>query len=420
MLDGNEMQSCNSCDCVITQSQRSLTCDICSNDYHNNRHCLRLDKYNLSGTDNKFTCYQCFDICLPYNSVDNDTLKADLEMTKIEISERNRLNKFIFKPFSHSDEILFNGNSQDIPLNPRTNFYSSQEFNDLIQTRHSNSDKLSILHLNIRSVRNKFDALKNYLNSLDHKFTIIALTETWLNNNDYDNFEIPGYKSTKLLRQNKKGGGICIFSRNDLKFKLRNDLVFEDDTDDTENLFIEIINGKFKNIIIGTIYRPPNNRFNKFENDLKTILTKLDKCNKPCYIMGDFNIDLLKYNYCNFSTEFFNQFSSSGYTPLISKPTRITKSTATLIDNIFTNNLSKTEHLNGILLNDISDHFPIFTITEHELQKCPKTSMAEDYTTRIITEKSLEAFCCKIKNCDWQSTLSKNDPTESYTAFFQS
>ena len=79
--------------------------------------------------------------------------------------------------------------------------------------------------------------------------------------------------------------------------------------------------------------------------------------------MGDFNIDLLKYNYCNFSTEFFNQFSSSGYTSLIFKPTRITKSTATLIDNIFTNNLSKTEHLNDILLNDISDHFPIFTIT---------------------------------------------------------
>ena len=152
-----------------------------------------------------------------------------------------------------------------------------------------------------------------------------------------------------MLRQNKIGGGICIFSMDDLKFKLRNDLVFEDDLDDTENLFIEIINEKSKNIIIGTIYRPPNNRFNKFENNLKTILTKLDKCNKPCYIMGDFNIDLLKYNYCNFSTEFFNQFSSSGYMPLITKPTRITKSTATLIDNIFTNNLSKMEHLNGII-----------------------------------------------------------------------
>ena len=176
----------------------------------------------------------------------------------------------------------------------------------------------------------------------------------------------------------------------------------------TQNLFIEIINEKSKIIIIGTIYRPPINRFNKFENNLKTILTKLDKCNKPCYIKGDFNIDLLKYNYCNFSTDFFNQFSSSGYTPLITKPTRITKSTATLIDNIFANNLNKMEHLNGILLNDISDHFPIFTITEHELQNClPKTPKIDDCITRLITKKSLEAFCCKIKNCDWQSTLSK-------------
>ena len=78
------------------------------------------------------------------------------------------------------------------------------------------------------------------------------------------------------------------------------------------------------------------------------------------------------------------------------------------------------EHLNGILLNDTSDHFPIFTITEHELQNClPKTPKIDDCITRIITKKSLEAFCCKFKNCDWQSTLSKNDPTESYTAFFK-
>ena len=80
--------------------------------------------------------------------------------------------------------------------------------------------------------------------------------------------------------------------------------------------------------------------------------------------MGDFNIDLLKYECCNYSNNFFNQLSSSGYMPLITKPTRVTKSTATLIDNIFTNNANKTGHQSGILLNDISDHLPIFTITE--------------------------------------------------------
>ena len=73
-------------------------------------------------------------------------------------------------------------------------------------------------------------------------------------------------------------------------------MIPEDNTGDTESLFTEIINEKSKNIMIGTIHRPPNNKFNEFENVLKTILRKVDQWDKPCYIMGDFNIDLLKRN----------------------------------------------------------------------------------------------------------------------------
>ena len=96
--------------------------------------------------------------------------------------------------------------------------------------------------------------------------------EISFNVNDNDNFEIPGYKSTKLIRQNKIGGGICIFTRDDLKVKLRDDLVPENNTGEMEAFFIEIINEKSKNIIAVIIYRLPNNRFNEFDNDLKTIL----------------------------------------------------------------------------------------------------------------------------------------------------
>ena len=105
--------------------------------------------------------------------------------------------------------------------------------------------------------------------------------------------------------------------------------------------------------------------------------------------------------------------------PLITKPTTITKSTATLIDNIFTNNANKTGHLSGILLNDISDHLPIFTITEHKTKKCPEISNSGSYTTRKISKKSLDVFAHKIKSFDWQSTLSENNPTESYESFFK-
>ena len=70
-------------------------------------------------------------------------------------------------------------------------------------------------------------------------------------------------------------------------------------------------------------------------------------------------------------------------------------------------------HLNGIL----SDHLPIFTITGHELHKYPKKTKPDDYTARKIANKSLEFFSGKLQSCDWRSTLSKSDPTESNSAF---
>ena len=135
--------------------------------------------------------------------------------------------------------------------------------------------------------------------------------------------------------------------------------------------------------------------------------------------MGDFNIDLLKYECCSYSNNFFNQLSSSGYMPLITKPTRVTKSTATLIDNIFTNNANKTGHQSGILLNDISDQLPIFTITEHEMKNCPVITNSGSYTTRKIGIKSLEPFANKIKSCDWQSTIQQSHMNHSSKTFLR-
>ena len=76
--------------------------------------------------------------------------------------------------------------------------------------------------------------------------------------------------------------------------------------------------------------------------------------------MGDFKIDLFKSEYCDYTNHFIKQLFTSSFFPLITKPTRITHHTATLIDNIFTNNLEELdESVNGIIFSDISDHLPI-------------------------------------------------------------
>ena len=74
-------------------------------------------------------------------------------------------------------------------------------------------------------------------------------------------------------------------------------------------------------------------------------------------LCGDFHIDLLNKD-CNNSTSFLNTMYSLPLLPIISKPTRITDNSATLIDNLLISEPCNFE--SGILISDISDHFPIF------------------------------------------------------------
>ena len=113
-------------------------------------------------------------------------------------------------------------------------------------------------------------------------------------------------------------------------------------------------------IIVGCIYRPPSYPLHCFNELLGEILCKLESKNKYVYITGDFNCNTLVSN--TYTEEFKKKLlSSNHFYPLINRPTRITKSTATLIDNIYCNmpNISNTMAA-GLLHANISDHKGIF------------------------------------------------------------
>ena len=75
--------------------------------------------------------------------------------------------------------------------------------------------------------------------------------------------------------------------------------------------------------------------------------------------MGDFNIDLLRYDTELGSSNFYDTLSSFSYRPLIMQPSRVTSRSATIIDNILVNNL-EIQSIGGNLTASISDHFPQF------------------------------------------------------------
>ena len=70
------------------------------------------------------------------------------------------------------------------------------------------------------------------------------------------------------------------------------DLIIDDDHSDS--LFIEINNKTGKNFIVGVIYRPPNSDLTTFIEKLDDLLLHINKSNKDCFLLGDFNIDISK------------------------------------------------------------------------------------------------------------------------------
>lgn len=118
-------------------------------------------------------------------------------------------------------------------------YYTEESFNSTLQNEQVNSDELSLLHINIRSIRNKFDELSDHLASLKITFFILGLTETWLTENYANMFNISCYNLLTANRKNKSGGGVGMYIKEQTNFRLREDLsVFNEDV--LETLFIEL------------------------------------------------------------------------------------------------------------------------------------------------------------------------------------
>jgi hypothetical protein len=130
--------------------------------------------------------------------------------------------------------------------------------------------------------------------------------------------------------------------------------------------------------------------------------------------MGDFNINLLKYNAHNRTNDFIDNIFSQGFLPLIHKPTRITDYSETLIDHIYSNNLL-TKSTSGIIITDISDHFGIY----HIVQNKSRNYKGQVATKRIISSENQLKFNHLLEQTDFSSILNMNCPEEAYDNFFQ-
>ena len=113
-------------------------------------------------------------------------------------------------------------------------------------------------------------------------------------------------------------------------------------------------------MVIGCVYRPPGSDVAVFSSYIDTIHSKINKEKKKCYIAGDFNINLLNHKTHIHTSDYLNCIFFhiiSFLRPTINRPTRISATSATLIDNIITN-VYQSQLVPSILYADVSDQLP--------------------------------------------------------------
>jgi hypothetical protein len=282
---------------------------------------------------------------------------------------------------------------------------------------HTTSDgfKYKILHLNIQGLMSSLENLKHFLNKLesnDIHIDFILLCETFLNEpNQQMHCSIAGYEFICRNRIKRKKGGVAIYINNRYQFKIKDEIsTFVEG--EYESIFIEVLSNPH-NLIIGEIYRIPNTpaqlSLNRYEDSLNKILVNKSH---DIIIGTDQNFDYLKISDHKNTADLFNIFISHGLIPVITRPTRITHNSATLIDNIYIK-LQQTHLASGIITTHLSDHLPIFAFYGKKTKTRPEPITK---TTRKLTETNIIEIRNKLERYDW-AVLDKLTSNDAYNIF---
>ena len=251
----------------------------------------------------------------------------------------------------------------------------------------------------------------------DYEFDVICLQETWLSDDlDITLYQIQGYN---LISQGKicsEHGGLAIYVSTKLNFDVINMNI---NSQIWEGQFIEISNMETnKLIIIGNVYRPPNNTndiYQTFTTEFSAILENLQNKNCEVIIAGDYNIDLLKINDNPTFGNSFNSPVAQSFFPQITLPTRFSDRNCTIIDNFL---CKFTKHFlpptSGILVSRISDHFPYFIFLDSlkvKRIKAPKTIKIQLWNAECIHQ-----FKTELNNANIYDSLDNSlatNPTQN-------
>ena len=242
-------------------------------------------------------------------------------------------------------------NSSSITLNVMTSSRSPETERNLDLTFTSKG--LHFSNLNIRHLVPKLDELRLHL-AADNGPDIMGICETFLECSVPDcQLNIQGFNFMCKDRSeilNKTGGGLVLYYKDSINCNRRSEF----EVSKIETLWSEFTLPNSRSFLVCTVYRPPralSEWVSQFEHELSIAQTT----GLEIILMGDFNIDYISQ--C-INTKWLNMIQLFDLSQLVSKPTRVTETSATLIDHVYTNH---PENVTECFVShvSISDHFPV-------------------------------------------------------------
>ena len=413
---------CHCCNGWSYSPNNTQTCTWCSNIVHLNT-CYK----------NNLGCISCCENLIPgYHLTSYEFLNEDY----------SRLNKAIFNPYGSADFSNLIGNAFDNDQELNNDYWN--EVSDILthcdykQQTHVKSptfSELKIFSLNVRSLVKNISNFRDEITTYG-KYDVLCFTET---NCTFD--KLPNGMPDLLLdgfhepiiqdpvRKSGKGGGLAVYINKRVCEVDKIEKFCENP--DPENLsgefqFIKIHNckGFNKTKVIGNVYRSPAlKNTDKFIDLLDTVLRKLDRhSRKHMVLVGDVNINLLNHMKNQSAQNLIETISKYGFSQIVSRPTRVTDHSATLIDHVYTNDIHNTLSCN-ILTVDVSDHLATLTTislgnsTHFIDRRSNKRNETQSVEFRTFNEANNLKFWQLIGDEKWDDTFITDDAETQYNTF---
>ena len=252
--------------------------------------------------------------------------------------------------------------------------------------------EVTLLHINIGSLRYKLDAVQIETNTCD----IVTFSETWLHDGDKnENLHLPGFNPPIRLDRNGHGG-VAIYVKSDMICKTREDL----HVDGLEAIWIETYVEK-NILLVCSMYRPPNSRA-AYWRLIDESIKKASNTAHKFVILGDFNSDCINDQYYE-HYQLLDIIQRNNLTQLINEPTRITMTTARCIDLILTSNHEIVSE-SSVLPPICSDHH----LTRVKLRLKKKTQSKITRTILNYSKLNKETFVEKLAEIDFIDYFTNN------------